>query len=211
MKKPSDAIKRFFWLFSAWALCWILTLHGMPELTGWQSFVWWTARKATIWIGLGAFLFHPANARLWFGTYRGGVALVVFLGFAWLALDALAVSFGIMSAPRSIPPAPALVNVLIVSPLFEEALFRGLFWSRLEKLGARPAAVWALSAGAFGSLHWPGWIATQGMSSALATQTILTIAAGLLFGAGRWITGSVWAAMFLHLVNNALSVGIGWH
>jgi membrane protease YdiL (CAAX protease family) len=139
---------------------------------------------------------------------------VLLLALAWVALDALAVHVGLKEAAT--PPTAremvgawnAWVNVLVIAPILEELLFRGLFWSALERAKMRAVHVWVLSATAFAALHLPGWFATQAASPSMLGQLGLVFLAGLYFGAGRWLTGSAWPAALLHLVNNLASTGV---
>jgi len=201
---------RFLILLGAWVAAWIITpqaVRGSP----WASFSWWTTMKALVWFGLGAVLFRPAGHRAWVGSYRGRIGLVLLLGATWAALDTAAVHIGLR--PPAVPPTMrrawnAWLNVLVIAPVLEELLFRGLFWSAIEASGTRTVHAWTLSAGAFAALHLPGWIAGQGSLPALLPQLGLTFTAGLLCGSGRWLTGSVWPAVLLHFLNNAASVGV---
>lgn len=201
-------------LLATWALAWMLTPRTVLD-GPWQSFAWWTSMKGLVWIALGAALFRPEGRRGWLGEYRGRVLFVVMLAIAWAAFDVVAVRLGLKPAPAS-PSASssaaavwtAWLTVLGIAPLLEELLFRGLFWSALASAKLRVGVVWVVSASAFAALHLPGWIATQGVSPSLLTQFGLVFAAGLFFGLGRWLTGSLWSAVFLHFVNNAASVGV---
>lgn len=198
-------------LLAAWALVWSLTPQAMLA-TAWARFAWWTVMKGIAWIALGALLFKPDGRRAWLGAYRGRLALVLLLAAAWVGLDTLAVRAGI-KPPVAPPPVSemlrswnAWLNVLLVAPVFEEILFRGLFWSALERTKTRAVHVWLLSAAAFAALHLPGWIAMR--AAALPQQLALAFLAGLFCGAGRWATGSVLPAVFLHFVNNLASTGL---
>lgn len=169
--------------------------------------------KALVWFALGAALLRPERRRDWFGEHRGRFGSVIFLAVAWALLDAGAVRLG-LKAPATAPSATdmltgwnATLNVLFIAPLFEEVLFRGLIWSKFEAAGLRSVHVWLLTAAAFAALHGPGWIATRGASPELLPWLGLAFLAGLFCGAGRWLTGSVWPAAFLHLVNNLVSMG----
>lgn len=201
-------------LLGAWALVWGVTPR--ESLAGpWQGFLWWTAMKGLVWFALGALVFRPAGLRSWVGEYRGRGGLIVGLAVLWVLLDVAAVRGGFKPAaaspfagPRWIEEWNAWLNVLVLAPVLEELLFRGLFWSALSASGLRAGAVWGLSATAFALLHVPGWLATQGASGAIVQQLALVFFVGLFCGAGRWLSGSVWPAVLLHLVNNAASVGL---
>jgi len=202
-------------LIVAWAVAWAITprvVHGAP----WSSFAWWTTVKGLVWFVLATALFRPEDRRAWFGKYRGRFVGVVLLAVAWVVLDTAAVRLG-LKAPVDAPIAAnllagwnATLNVLAIAPLFEELLFRGLIWSKLEATRLRGVHVWLLSAAAFAALHMPGWVAMQGASPSLLPQFGLVFVAGLFCGTGRWLTGSVYPAVFLHLVNNVASMG-GFH
>jgi membrane protease YdiL (CAAX protease family) len=180
----------------------------LPNLAGWQLLGFWTLIKSLVWLGGAATLFRPDGPRAWVGTYRGGGLWVALLAMAWGALDALALWLGLKPAPGALAPAPEWVAILVVAPLLEELLFRGVLWSAGEAAAARRWYVWLISAAGFALWHLPGWIAQRGLAETLIPELIVTFNVGLLCGAGRWITGSVWAAVLLHLVNNAVSIGL---
>lgn len=207
----AQVLARMILLLAAWALAWALAPQALLG-AAWASFAWWTAMKLAVWFGLGAALFAPDGRHAWFGSYRGRIAVVALLAALWVGLDVAAVHEGLKPRAEA-PTAEALLqnwnawlNVLVVAPVLEELLFRGLFWSALERTGMRAILVWTLSAAAFAALHLPGWIALQ--ATALPQQLALVFVAGLFCSAGRWLTGSVWPAVALHLVNNLASVGV---
>lgn len=163
------ALARMGMLLAAWALVWSLTPQALLG-AAWANFAWWTAMKGVVWIALGAFLFRPDGRRMWLGAYRGRIGVVALLAVAWIGLDALAVHGGVKAPP--VPPTVnemlrtwnASVNLLLIAPVLEEILFRGVFWSALERTDLRAVHVWLLSAAAFAALHVPGWIAMQAVA-----------------------------------------------
>lgn len=152
---------------------------------------------------------------------RGGVA----------SANANAGEFG-----RTLAQAPLLTTLLwaaVFAPLGEELLFRGALWSTIQSwIGRSPVVeesapssldparfvrplgpsaqvgpwlrsgglAWLVTTMVFGALHadMPGG---QGIIRVVST-TLVGAAAGL----GRWVTGSVWTAVVLHVGANTLSL-----
>ncbi len=168
----------------------------------------------------GAFL----GAAIYFAT-RGGIALAAALGrlglrrprVPWLGVTALtffaylvfAVLFSqLIADPEQVDVADQLgfdqstlgaisaaFLIVMLAPLAEEVFFRGLFFGGLRARLSFPAA--ALISGAFfGSIHLVGgnW--------AVAVQ-LAVLGVGLAYLYER--TGSLWAPISLHTVNNALA------
>ncbi len=117
------------------------------------------------------------------GATYGGFALV---GQVWAALDPQTVAlYGLLRPDRY---APALMAVLLASTAAsEEVIFRGKL---LSKLGAGPKGV-ILSAGLYALAHLTG-------GSALLMA--LAFACGLFWGAIRRLTGSLMAAIVVHVL-----------
>ena len=92
----------------------------------------------------------------------------------------------------------SLLSLVVLAPLFEEWLCRGIALNGLLKRGYSPWAAIAWSACMFGVIHMNPW------------QAIPAFLMGLLFGWIYWRTGSLWATIFMHAVNNGLSVALTW-
>jgi membrane protease YdiL (CAAX protease family) len=91
---------------------------------------------------------------------------------------------------------PLLIAVVIVAPFFEEILFRGVaFQLLIQKHRLLTAAV--ISGVLFGLYHQNLF---QGTFASLL---------GIVLGLSLIWTGSIWAPIVIHLVNNALSFLIG--
>ncbi len=84
----------------------------------------------------------------------------------------------------------AILVFAVLSPVCEEALFRGIALRGLASRMGPVISVLALSL-LFASLH--GAIA----------QKVLTFFLGIYFGAVVWLTRSLWAGILAHAVNNA--------
>ena len=78
----------------------------------------------------------------------------------------------------------------VVPPICEEFMFRGVFFRGLAR-GMGPGRALLLSALLFAAMH--------GTVVQISLMTFL----GLYFGAVVWLTGSLWAGVFAHAINNA--------
>ncbi len=100
----------------------------------------------------------------------------------------------------------------VVNSLMEEGLFRGLMLSHFLLLMRFPKAN-LLQAGLFSAWHlvWPAKAYLSGDASvgeAVAQASVLlsgAFLAGLVFGYLFWRTGSLWAPMIAHFLNNMMN------
>lgn len=88
-------------------------------------------------------------------------------------------------------PILTISTVGILIPFFEELVFRGWYYSRLESIFSKKAALWVTSV-AFTLAH------VQYNMLIL----ILFLPMALLFGMIRSRTGSIWPSVVLHCANN---------
>jgi membrane protease YdiL (CAAX protease family) len=91
---------------------------------------------------------------------------------------------------------PILVlGVVILGPLFEELLLRGLLFGSLRHIVDEHMAV-AISAGVFAVMHL----------QYNAAIMLLILVMGTVLGYARSRSGSIWVPVLLHMLNNGLSV-----
>lgn len=85
-----------------------------------------------------------------------------------------------------------LVVLSVITPLWEESLFRGAFWSGFSRHLAAPWAI-LITAVLFAAVHAapPAW------------PYLLTIGLGLTWL--RWFHRNLWAPIVMHAVNNTLA------
>lgn len=184
--------------------------------TLWRRGAWlmWTASILVLglwkttgvpWASVGFGL--PEGWRLW-------VPLAAVLAFAALQVSSaiklarlpapsekLRARLGSVAAilPRTASELPAFFGVSVTAGFCEELLFRGfLVWVIQPHVGPWTAAV--LSALVFGAAH-----AYQGLAGVIRTGLF-----GLVFAAIVLLTGSLWPAIVLHIVVDAMGGVIGW-
>ena len=112
-------------------------------------------------------------------------------------------SFSVASL-SSLSPALALLQ-LVISPLFEEILFRGLVMKELMTLLPGYYLANVLTSLLFMGVHLPYWLLHGGL-----TQTVMANAVGVfLFSVvACWLfakTASIWPPTLAHIANNLLS------
>lgn len=90
---------------------------------------------------------------------------------------------------------PEVINVVIITPIVEEAVFRGISYGALKRGLGRPAAV-ILSAAIFGAAHGN------------VISFVYTFALGLLFACALEVSGSLFVPMIMHAAFNASSYAV---
>lgn len=116
--------------------------------------------------------------------------------FAFLALFHARVpvqrSLPFLEQMRQAQPALAVFAIVVIAPLAEEILFRGLLFGALEEKCGNWTILW--TALAFALCHFDLFY--------FVPLTIL----GLLFGWARQKSGSVWLSVILHCLNNLVAI-----
>lgn len=79
-------------------------------------------------------------------------------------------------------------------PIAEEVLFRGLFWSALEKRGVHQIVSLMITSALFAAFHLEPW------------RTAVLFVLGLVIGLGRIATGRIGASIFAHMYVNAMGM-----
>jgi membrane protease YdiL (CAAX protease family) len=79
-------------------------------------------------------------------------------------------------------------------PLVEELVYRGLWWSALEKRGMHPVAILALTSAIFALVHLE------------PVRTPVLFVLGLAIGLGRLVTGRIAASIAAHMYVNAMGM-----
>lgn len=126
-------------------------------------------------------------------------------------------SFGFGMIRGSAPlDAGTHIWILFSAPLGEEFIFRGWFYSFLNRQGGKnlwshtnplPTTVW-LSAAAFSMWHLQNW--GQSSTTAVLFQLFTTFFVGTWLGILRWKTESIWSGVVCHCLLNATTELGGW-
>jgi uncharacterized protein len=102
----------------------------------------------------------------------------------------------------------------LVSPLFEEILFRGYVWHRLKKSRVGDVSVIFITGILFGLFHLFGYYEysyetgftteTQLMLNVVIQKILLNISFGLLLGYIRYKTKKLYPSLLIHSLNNII-------
>jgi membrane protease YdiL (CAAX protease family) len=125
------------------------------------------------------------------GFFPGWVAVKLSEAFPELGLGALeAINSGLSDGSLPARLMMALV-VAVIGPVAEEFVFRGFVWERLRAFLPMPA-VWVVSSLIFAAYHGD------------PVHVLAVSITGLYLGWFRWMTGSIWPAVLVHVLNNSL-------
>lgn len=97
----------------------------------------------------------------------------------------------------------AFIALVVLAPVVEELIFRGYFLGKMTQ-SVKPWLAVVVTSLVFGLLHLPGEVTASGVTLQWAVM-LDTFALGLVLGALRIWTGSVWASILLHMLKNALA------
>ncbi len=122
-------------------------------------------------------------------TGIGALGLALFLLVPKLERFAGARQDRLQEMTQVVPGLFIVLTILIVAPLVEEILFRGVLFEALSS-ALPPAAVVVLTAGLFAVVHGN------------LPQMIATFVLGIHCGLARAASGSVWPAVLIHFLNN---------
>ena len=87
----------------------------------------------------------------------------------------------------------ALLGATFV-PVVEELVYRGLFWSALEKRGMRPWMILIITSAVFAIIHLE------------PVRTAVLFVVGMAIGIGRLLTGRIGASIAVHVFINSLAM-----
>jgi membrane protease YdiL (CAAX protease family) len=171
---------------------------------------------AGVWLGvfLAVRLLHGQRFRTLFapdGEIRTGDLLKGLAVSAAFALASVPVGMSIAEPVATALPAGewlayalALLALVFVQATAEELMFRGYLLQQLA-LRSRNPLVWAgIPSALFGALHW-----ANAPTGELATYYVAaTFLIGLALAALVWKTGSLWAAIGVHVGFNAVGLTV---
>ena len=176
------------------------------------SFVFWFVAKIIIWI-------LPA---LWLLRISDNKLSTVFNFPNWRVSTIWGVGSGLIIALTGILPklvnghftflpvvSLALLNILVVAPVFEEFVLRGVFQNVLKQ-NASFGLVNCITSAMFLGLHLPGWYFVGTLVENLSRPVggaLSILALGFIFGYVAHKGKSVVGAMICHVLNNFGTLG----
>ncbi len=133
----------------------------------------------------------------------GGLLLTIPAAYIWAGVvgpEQATSAVGEAFAGRTVPVPLAVMiflAVLLLAPLCEEILFRGLLWGALERLGAGRWVAFGVTTVVFALAHLE------------FTRTPLLLVVAIPIGLARLVSGRLPAAIIAHQINNLLpAVGL---
>lgn len=126
----------------------------------------------------------------------GGLMMLLAPGFANVNDQAVAALFA---------QSPTLIGIgtVLLVPLAEECLYRGLIFAGLYPKGK--AAAFLISACAFSAVHVMGYVGSY-PAATLALCFVQYLPAGLILAGAYAACGSIWAPILIHTATNAVAV-----
>jgi membrane protease YdiL (CAAX protease family) len=101
----------------------------------------------------------------------------------------------------------SVVNVIVLSALAEELIFRGHMWSLFEKVTVknRLATTLLVTSFLFGAQHIGYWLQFyRPLPIDAIFHSLLMILSGFFLGLFRWLSGSLWGSIVVHIVANGI-------
>jgi membrane protease YdiL (CAAX protease family) len=146
---------------------------------------------------LGIRRFRPSAFGWMLAAYAGYVAVIALYSAFVVQPDQEDIARDLGLDSETIAAAFSVLLIAFVAPFAEELFFRGMLFGGLRvRMSPLPAAL--ISGAVFGSLH-----ATTGVT-AVPPLIVFGVALALLYER----TGSLWPAIFLHLLNNSLALAL---
>ena len=198
-------------LVLAWVVAWLVNIR-LKSASHWgvmADTVYWIAMRFLIWLMPVCALILIVERkklvdflelrRFWEGTAWGLLA-----GFVVVAAD-----FLLDARPSgkhlALPEAgAAFLNGVIMAPITEEITFRGFLLGRLQLNGISFWRCNLLTSAVFIAMHMVGWTFQQRIASpAHLIQLVAPVLfLSLLFGWTKRKTGSLYAPLAIHILNN---------
>ncbi|MDF2460777.1 MAG: exosortase E/protease, system [Candidatus Saccharibacteria bacterium] len=199
--------------FGIWISSWLvhegLWQMGLPMPVGTtENLVYWTVAKLLVWVVYPLLYWRaPLREQLKFiGVRRPGPGMVWGVGAtaAWLALSAVLM---VMSGRYlgSDVNVPIFIYSVLLTPVFEEVMFRGYIQSALRAQNIRFAYVNMAAAGLFVLIHCVGWSFQGTLMNNLVSVVPALFCLSLIFGYIRERSGSLLAPIILHIGNNGFA------
>ncbi len=204
-------------VFAAWVAAWGIDL-GLRNAFAWggnADTIYWIAMKAALWAGPVIVLLKregiPVIEFTGLVTPLRGIAIGTVAGLGLLVFS-FAMDAVLGGASFNIPVVDgALVNALLAAPVIEEFAMRGYYLTALERAGL-PFGKANVRVGIFFvAMHLPGWYFQGRLRSPLSLiQTALFLwLLSLLLGWIKKTSGSLYAPMVVHILNNVYAAARG--
>lgn len=213
-------------LFAAWIIAWLVdaSVRNAVQWDDTADTAFWIAAKVLIWVLPAIILLRkksiPVAEYVGLRTPGRGLAIGAVAGLGLLAFS-YAMDAVLGSASFNIPVLDlALFNGVFVAPIVEEFTMRGFYMESLERsafiqartrAGKKFADANVLQGIVFVAMHLPGWFFQARLREPLGMIQIAVFLwlLALLLGWIKKTSGSLYAAIAMHVLNNLYSAARG--
>lgn len=191
------------WLFYEWT--------NIASFTSTQEFLFWTVAKLCVWIVpiflIIKFYFKQPIISYLSLSYSGrAIRTGIIYGLIFIGLSFF---IDIFARGFALPLITAgFINAIIIAPLFEEVVFRGFVLGTLQKSKVSFWFANFVAALMFLGIHVPGWYFMGSLTSVSVITIFSILVIGLIAGYAKERSGSTWASVFFHFINNLYSAFI---
>jgi membrane protease YdiL (CAAX protease family) len=180
---------------------WLLVAVVGPHTLLLTHLFWVSRRKGISFADDFRFRFQWSDASLGFGLFFGaliaaGIVAVVITQIAGEPPTASAVELAQESGDGGLTIWLYLfaISGATFVPVVEELVYRGLFWSALEKRGMKPWKILVVTSAVFAIIHLE------------PLRTAVLFVVGMAIGIGRLVTGRVGASIAAHVFINTMAM-----
>lgn len=204
-------------LFIAWIITWLVDL-GLKNAFAWSETAdaaYWIAMKVALWAIPAIALLRRKRIQVAefvdLVTPLRGIGIGLLSGLGLLAFS-YATDTVLGGASFNIPVLDAaLLNGLLVAPVIEEFALRGFYLTSLERAGLPFGKANARAGLVFVAMYVPGWYFEGRLRSPLSVlqPVVFLWLLALLLGWIKKASGSLYAAMVVHILNNIYAAARG--
>ena len=194
------------WCYAMWTI-WCLIMVNQPELQDSDN-IWRSIVRIAVVLIPGIYWLRKSNHAEEINKHQRGMVVGIIIALA-IATSSLVLQIGLLGMQYTVPRQfTSWLNWIILSPIAEEILFRGIVFQELKKTNHWIIAA-LISSILFVGLHLPTLILIDQKSSfEIATYCFQLLTTSLLFTYAVHKAKSLWASIIPHWMNNFIAMGL---
>jgi membrane protease YdiL (CAAX protease family) len=209
MNRMKRVLAYYTLLILAWISAWLLYKQvNLEAQSSFIQFVYWTIAKLIIWILpivviIKFWLKQSLVEYLALREWKKGMKTGVIIGLVFIVLSLIVDWF---TRSFVLPEITiGFFSAVFLSPVLEEIVFRGYILGSLEKSGYGFWLSNFVAALTFLGIHLPGWYFKGALNLTRPLLIFSIFIIGLIAGFAKRRSGSIWASIVFHFINNLYS------